>query len=83
MTLTIELPREIAANVTAQAEAQGLRLSQYVEHLLREQTAVPSGPALSPIEKAALWRESVLDLPHTPPLSEEAISCESIYGDHG
>ncbi|MGA3189670.1 MAG: hypothetical protein ABSF22_21395 [Bryobacteraceae bacterium] len=74
MTLTIELPAEIEANLVAKAEAQGLPLPQYVANLLRRQV-------LSPEERAAAWLESVKGLPHTPPLSDEAISRESLYPD--
>jgi Post-segregation antitoxin CcdA len=83
MTVTIELPSEIEADLVAQARAHGLDLSQYVEHLLREQVAPRAGSALSPAEQAAAWRESTRGLPHTPPLSDDAISRESIYGDRG
>jgi hypothetical protein len=83
MRVTIELPPEIEADLTAQAQAQGLLLSQYLQRLLRQQVPVRAGAALSPSERAALWRESVRGLPHTPPLSDEAISRESIYGDRG
>ena len=34
----------------------------------------------TPSERAVAWRESVFDLPLTPPLSDQAISRESIYG---
>jgi len=83
MRVTIELPPEIESDLTSQAEAQGLLLSQYLQRLLRQQVPVRAGAALSPSERAALWRESVRGLPHTPPLSDEAISRESIYGDRG
>jgi post-segregation antitoxin (ccd killing protein) len=84
MTVTIQLPSDIEAELIAQARAQGLDLSEYVEHVLREQ--VPSrgaSSALSPAERADAWRESTRGLPHTPPLSDDAISRESIYGDRG
>jgi hypothetical protein len=83
MTVTIELPPEIQAEVMALADAQGLPLAEYVQHLLREQVPVRPGAAVSPSERAALWRASVKGLPHTSPLSDEAISRESIYGDRG
>jgi hypothetical protein len=82
MTLTIEVPPEVEAELRAQADAQGLGLSMYVERVLREQAADRSGSTLAPAERAALWRESAKRLPHTPPLSDEAISRESIYSDH-
>jgi hypothetical protein len=36
-----------------------------------------------PVERATRWRESVAGLPDTKPLSDEAISRESIYAEHG
>lgn len=83
MTVTIELPSDIEAGLVSQARAHGLELPQYVEHLLREQVLPRTGSALSPAETAAAWRESTRGLPHTPPLSDDAISRESIYGDRG
>ena len=83
MTVTIHLPSDIEAALVAQARAQGLDPAQYVEHLLREHFPQRAGAVLSPAERAQAWRESVRGLPHTPPLSDEAISRESIYGDHG
>jgi hypothetical protein len=38
---------------------------------------------LSPAERAAAWRAAARDLPHTEPLSDEAISRDSIYADRG
>lgn len=83
MTVTIQLPSDIEADLVAQARAHGLELPQYVEHLLRGQVPRRAGSALSPAERAAAWRESTRGLPHTPPLSDDAISRESIYGDRG
>jgi hypothetical protein len=83
MSVTIELPPEIEAGLTAQAEAQGLALTKYLEHVLETQVLQPSPGALSPSERAALWRESVKDLPRTPPLSDEAISREHLYDERG
>jgi hypothetical protein len=79
MTVTIQLPPDIEADLVAQAQAQGLDLALYVEHVLRER----SGATFSPAERAEAWRQSTRGLPHTPPLSDDAISRESIYGDRG
>jgi hypothetical protein len=81
--VTIQLPPDIEADLVAQARAQGLDLAQYVEHVLREQVPPRAGAALSPAERADAWRQSTRRLPHTPPLSDEAISRESIYGGRG
>jgi hypothetical protein len=83
MTLTINLKADIEADLEAQARAQGVDLPEYVEHVLREQVPPRAGSALSPAEPTEAWRESTHDLPHTPPLSDDAISRGSIYGDYG
>jgi len=83
MFMMIELPPEIEAGLAAQAEAQGVSLPEYLQHLLEDQASAGTSSALSPAERAAAWRESVKGLPHTPPLSDEAISRESIYDVRG
>ena len=82
MTVTIELAPEIEAGLVALAKAQGLGLPQYVERVLTEQISVQTGP-LSPAERAAAWLASTDGLPLTPPLSDEAISRENMYGPRG
>jgi hypothetical protein len=83
MSVKIELPPEIEAHFAAQAEAQGIPLPEYLQHFLQEQAAADTGSTLSPAERAAVRRESVKGLPITPPLSDEAISRESIYNARG
>jgi hypothetical protein len=83
MTVTIQLPSDIEADLLAQARKHGLELPQYLERLLRAQVSPRTVSALSPAERAAAWRESTRGLPHTPPLSDDAISRDSIYGDRG
>jgi hypothetical protein len=83
MTVTIQLPSDVEADLVAQARSRGIDLPQYVEQVLREQVPRLAGSALSPEERAAAWRESTRGLPHTPPLSDDAISRENIHGDHG
>lgn len=83
MSVKIELPPEIEAHLAAQAEAQGIPLPEYLLHLLEEQASAETGSTLSPAERAAAWRDSVKGLPATPPLSDEAISRESIYSARG
>jgi hypothetical protein len=83
MTVTIDLPPEIEADLVAHAQAQGLPVPEYLQFLLREHVPAPAAANTSPTERPALWRESVKDLPQTPPLSDEAISRETIYGNLG
>jgi hypothetical protein len=82
MTVTIELSPEMEAGLAALAKAQGLALPQYVQHVLKERISV-SASELSPGERAAAWRSSVSDLPSSPPLSDDAVSRDGIYGAHG
>jgi hypothetical protein len=82
MTVTIELPPEIEADLAAQAAAQGISLQHYLRLLLEER--VPSrGDRITPSERTALWRQSVAGLPRTPPLSDRAISRDAIYDSRG
>jgi hypothetical protein len=83
MTVTVELLPEIEAGLSTLAAEQGLSLNDYVRRLLEERVPGHGQPTLSPAERAAAWRESVRGLPHTPPLSDEAISRESIYAARG
>jgi hypothetical protein len=82
MTVTIELPPEVEANLSAQAQAEGLALPQYVERLLRRQVVPLADRSLSPEERAAAWVEAAKNLPRTPVLSDRAMSREGIYDDH-
>jgi hypothetical protein len=77
MTVTIDLRPEIEASLAAIAAQQGVTLPQYISSLVEQQ--VPAQPRLSPAEMAKEWRDSVKDIPYSPPLSDEAISRDSIY----
>jgi len=84
MTVTIHLPAEVEANLVAQAQAQGLEVPQLVENILRERVgAKEPGIELTPEEKATAWIEGAKRFPHTPPLSDEAISRENLYDTRG
>ena len=88
MTVTIELPSAIEAGLRAQAQANGLAVPDYVQHLVIQQVAAKldgnetDRPAyqLSPeewVRKFDAWTESHAAL-NLPLLSDEAISRESI-----
>ena len=83
MSLKIDLPSEVEADLAARAAAEGVSLPEYVARLLRKQVTPDATSTLSPAERATAWRQAAKDLPRTPPLSDEAISRESIYGDRG
>ncbi len=83
MTLTLELPPDLEAGLVAHARAEGLSPELFVQHLLRDQVSVPLPDEMTPAQRAQAWLDSVIGLPWTPPLSDEAISRESMYGDRG
>jgi len=82
MTVTIELSPEIEAGLSALAAAHGLALPQYVQQVLAEQVPGHAATPLTNAEKMAMWRD-VKDLPIRPPLSDEAISRETMYDVRG
>jgi hypothetical protein len=54
MTITLELPPEVEADITAQAKARGLSLDAFLQAIITTQAA-----ALGPVKSAqALSRES-------------------------
>lgn len=83
MTITIELSPETEANLSALAAARGLPLPVFVRKLLEEQIPAHVDLPLSSAERGAAWRASAKKFPHTPPLSDEAISRENLYAERG
>jgi hypothetical protein len=79
MSVTIDLPPEIEASLRAQAVARGVSLAEHLRLLLVAQ-ASGSVARERPAERVKLWRD-VSGLPNTKPLSDEAISRESIYSE--
>ena len=86
MTLTLELPAEIEADLTAQAQAHGMTLQAWVEKIATER-ARPARPRslqdeLTPeewVRQFHAWSQS--HSRSTPLLSDEDISRDSIYPD--
>jgi hypothetical protein len=83
MTITIELPPHLEAGLVAIAAEQGMALPDYLRHLLEEQVSPRKAVSLSPADRARLWRDSAKGMPHTPPLSDEAVSRENFYDTRG
>lgn len=83
MNLTISLPDEEAALLQAQAEAQGLTVERWLTQIAERQVQPVSIAHLqmtNPQEWARpfdAWVDS--HDPHTPVLSDEAMTRESIY----
>ena len=83
MTLILDLSPEIEATLTEQASRQGVPVADYLTHLISAQVPRKGRGLLPPDQRAAAWEAGIRDLPYTEPLSDEAISRESIYSDRG
>lgn len=81
MTVTFEIGPETQAGLAELANAGGVTPEEYVRMMV--ETAVPRRSDLTPEERAKAWLEAAPHFPYTVPLSDEAISRESMYGDRG
>lgn len=81
MTVILDLRPELEASLRAEAARSGIALSDYIA--LQLEIIRPAPRELTPAEKIAILTEDLDKLPRAPLLSDEAISRESIYGDHG
>jgi hypothetical protein len=52
MTVTIEVPDELGAALTAQAQARGVSLAGFTRHLLEQAVQMGSGQGLKPKKSA-------------------------------
>ena len=83
MTVTLELPAEIEAQLKAQAGARGVSLSEYLGEVIASRAR--TGDPLTPGQNMSYddWErefEALIDgFPQQPVLPDEAISRESIY----
>ena len=83
MSVKIDLPPEVEASLAAQAAALGISLDEHLRHVLEERASAPRSKPMTPEERATFWRDTAGGLRGTKPLSEEAISRESIYTERG
>jgi hypothetical protein len=92
MTVTIELPPDIEAGLLAQAQAEGLAVSEYLENLVRGQVSGQGGagtasrpayelPAEEWVRQFRAWVASHAG--NTVVLPDEAMEREAIYADRG
>jgi hypothetical protein len=82
MTVTLELKPEVEERISAEAKALGLSVEDYIQQELEAKVRTPQSPEQMPYEewlqKFNEWLNSH-DYIKAPPLSDEAISRESIY----
>jgi hypothetical protein len=76
MTIKLDLTPEIEARLVAQAKIQGVSVDRYIESLVEQHLAAQTEPEWKTILNQ-LGRSP--SLAKAPPLSDQAISRESIY----
>jgi hypothetical protein len=79
MTITVELPPEIEERFLAHARDRGLSLDAYVQEFLARSAEKQLSPKLSPEDLDRMLDEAADLVPSGPPLSDFAMSRESIY----
>ena len=81
MTITVELPKDIEELYIAQARARGITIGAYVQERLTQTAPSAAPPApLSADDVNRLFDEAAGLVPAgVPPLSDHAMSRESIY----
>jgi len=81
MTVTLELKPEVEERIVAEAKANGLSVEDYIQRKLEGKPTAPDPNDLPFEEWLQRWNEFLSSHDHikAPPLSDEAISRESIY----
>ena len=82
MTVTLELKPEVEERIIAEAKARGLSVEDYIQQELEAKVLTPERAEQLPYEEwLQKWNEWLgsHDYIKAPPLSDEAISRESIY----
>jgi hypothetical protein len=82
VTVTLDLKPEVEERILAEAKARGLSVEDYIQQELESKLGAPAPPEALPYEE---WLRVFNEWVHShdyikaPPLSDEAISRESIY----
>ncbi len=82
MTITLHLKPEQEANILAQAQAGGKTPEEYILSMVEGAISPKSKARLTPEQRAAAFEAWSAGHRHTPPLSDYAVSRESIYEEH-
>jgi hypothetical protein len=85
MTIKLDLKPETEARLIAQASAQGMSVEQYLQSLIENNLPIEAEQPIPKTETSENWVNLLEQfcnnpaLANVPPLSDEAISRESIY----
>ena len=79
MTVTLNLKPELEAGILAQARAGGMTVEEYLLSVVESAVLPITQPALSNEERAAAFEAWAAGHRPTPPLSDYAVSRDSMY----
>jgi len=79
MTVTLKLKPEVEAGLSAQAQASGMTVEEYVLSMIEGAAFPRSHNAMSVEERAAAFEAWSVGHRSTPPLSDFAVSREAMY----
>jgi len=79
MTVTLNLKPELEAGLTAQAQARGMTVEEYLLAVVETAMQPQTQQAVSAEERAAAFEAWSASHRPTPPLSDYAVSREGIY----
>ena len=81
MTVNLELKPEVEERIIAEAKARGLSVEDYIQRKLEGEPTAEDPNSLPVEERLRRWNEWLHshDYIKAPPLSDEAVSRESIY----
>ncbi|HEV2987909.1 MAG TPA: hypothetical protein VG759_05675 [Candidatus Angelobacter sp.] len=79
MTVTLNLKPEVEAGLLAQAQANGMTLEEYLLSMVEGAALSVGQKTLSPEERATAFEVWSAGHRPTPPLSDQAVSRESMY----
>ena len=83
MSITINLRPEVELLLLERSERRGLSVEDYLEKLVEDSGQFTSPNYITdPKERAKAFVDWANSHRHTEPLSDEAISRESMYSDH-
>lgn len=81
MNITLSLNADIEKTLSVRAQERGLSLNDLLQELVEREVAVLAKPSLSGPDKARAFIEWADSFPDTSPLSNDAISRESLHSD--
>lgn len=83
MTLTVEVKPDVYAELSRQADSQGVDVNAYAASLLEKAADVGRDSKIMTPERLEQFLKKMAQFSHkTPSLPDEAFSRESIYQDH-